>query len=64
MTVTYKWRNLAEVATYFEERGKQNRRALELYSGRPKSLRAVELRVEAAAYENVAHVLRDTELTG
>jgi hypothetical protein len=58
MSVTYKWKNLAEVAAYFEGRAVHLREQIE--SAKPKQV--AELRHCAAAYEDVAHVLRNTIL--
>jgi hypothetical protein len=58
MGVIYKWKNLAEVAAYFE--GVAARQRSQIEGAKPKHV--IELRSEAAAYEDVAHVLRNTVL--
>jgi hypothetical protein len=58
MGIVYKWKNLAEVAAYFE--GVAARHRSQIASAKPKH--AAELRHCAAAYEDVAHVLRNTVL--
>ena len=63
MRTTYRFANLGAIAEYLETRAREKRESA-TQATHIRVSRKNQLLVEAAAFENVADILRKTELTG